>query len=230
MCEAWKYSAPSAVSTSCQKGRAHPRFFFLARASHRFGGQVNPAERSADHARIAGFGRVRLRVASVRDSGRSTRARAPAWLPFDPSGEQRTRDGRELGGRRNRRPAGPGHRCGSPCRSPARRPLFQRPPRHPRARVVARTVPFCIAPLLRRGRRALRFRCVRPRPSWALALGLCRHCAGGSSGLVTDFARPRRPGRVPAAPLPLPLPPLTVDPYPARPRPRPVLVVLPSDI
>ena len=219
MCEAWKYSAPSAVSTSCQKGRAHPRFFFLARASHRFGGQVNPAERSADHARIAGFGRVRLRVASVRDSGRSTRARLPGCLSTRPgSGGREKTAGSSVAVGIAARP-GRDTDAGLPAGVP--RAAFPAPAAPPQGASSRGPCRFVLP--VRHDRRAsfpLRAAAAKFGTGAGAPQTLCRR----SSGLVTDIARPRRPGRVAAAPLP----PLTVDPCPAR--PRPVLVVLPSDI
>jgi hypothetical protein len=68
-----------------------PRFLSPAGSqgtSQRLGGQVNPAKCSADLARIAGLGRVGLRVASVRDSGSPRPVNVwEALEPFDPSGE-----------------------------------------------------------------------------------------------------------------------------------------------
>ena len=218
MCEAWKHSAPTAQVVK-RAGHTHG-FFFLARASHRFGGQVNPAERSADHARIAGFGRVRLRVASVRDSGRSTRARLPGCLSTRPgSGGREKTAGSSVAVGIAARP-GRDTDAGLPAGVP--RAAFPAPAAPPQGASSRGPCRFVLLPV-RHDRRAsfpLRAAAAKFGTGVGAPQTLCRR----SSGLVTDIARPRRPGRVPAAPLP----PLTVDPCPAR--PRPVLVVLPSDI
>lgn len=84
-------------------------------------GRSTPRKCGADHARIAGHGRVGLRVASARDSGRplvnvSSRPASAGAGAGEAAGKW------ELRGRPNRRPAArPRHRCGSPCRRPGRR-------------------------------------------------------------------------------------------------------------
>jgi hypothetical protein len=83
-----KHSSPH--NTSCQMGTTVSIPGRVTRHKPEAGrsGQVNPAKCSADLARIAGLGRVGLRVASVRDSGSPRPVNVwEALEPFDPSGE-----------------------------------------------------------------------------------------------------------------------------------------------